>query len=141
MKHLFHYDPPAVADAGDEHALQVRLRGRARILAPAVRLVSASNGSKMSAWSAMKAKSEGMSKGYPDLIAIWSNGIGENAVPGIAFLELKKRDGSLRPEQVDWLNFLHQAGFPCGCFRSVETAIGFLRSAGAPFVFGAEQAA
>lgn len=141
MTYLFHHDENSAADAGDEHALQVRLRGRVRILAPSIRLVSASNGAKMSAWSAMQMKAEGMSKGYPDLVALWCNGSGEAAVPGMAFLELKKRGGSLRPEQVSWLNWLHQSGFPCGCFRSVDTAIEFLRKTGAPFVFASEAAA
>ena len=134
MTYLFHHDPRSVADDGEEHALQVRLKGRLRILAPGIRLVSASNGAKMSAWSAMKAKAEGMSKGYPDLVALWSNGKGENAVPGMAFLELKQRDGSLRPDQINWLNWLHEAGFPCGCFRSVDTAVAFLQRAGAPIL-------
>jgi hypothetical protein len=134
VSYLFHHDLNSVADDGDEHALQVRLRGRMRIVAPGVKLVAASNGAKMSAWSALQMKAEGMSKGYPDLVALWSNGSGENAVPGIAYLELKKRGGSLRPEQIYWLNWLHNAGFPCGCFRSVETAVEFLRRAGAPIM-------
>lgn len=142
MTYLFHHDENAVADPGDEHALQVRLKGRVRMLSGgAIRLVSASNGAKMSAWSAMQMKAEGMSKGYPDLVALWCNGSGDNAVPGVAFLELKKRGGSLRPEQVSWLNWLHNSGFPCGCFRSVDSAVEFLRKAGAPFVFASEAAA
>ena len=135
-KYLFHCDDRSVADPGDELAIQVRLRSRMRMLAPGVRLVATPNAGKRTAWAAMKAKAEGLSKGFPDLNVIWSNGQGVNAVPGIAFLELKDRNGSLSAEQIDWLNFLHQAGFPCGCFRSVDTAIAFLRAAGAPFVVG-----
>jgi len=135
-KFLFHCDDRSVADPGDELAIQVRLRSRMRMLAPGVRLVATPNAGKRTAWAAMKAKAEGMAAGFPDLNVIWSNGQGVNAVPGIAFLELKDRNGSLSAAQEDWLNFLHQAGFPCGCFRSVDTAIAFLRAAGAPFVVG-----
>lgn len=134
MSYLFHHDPRAVADDGDELSIQVRLRSRLRILAPTVRLVATPNAGKRTAWAAIKAKSEGLSKGFPDLNCLWSNGVGDAAVPGIAFLELKDRNGSLSPEQTDWLNWLHQAGFPCGCFRSVDTACDFLRRHGAPFM-------
>ncbi len=132
-KFLFHCDDRSIADIGDEQSIQVRLRSRMKMLAPTVRLVATPNGMKTTAWSAMKAKAEGMSKGFPDLNAIWSNGRGEMAVPGIAFLELKDRNGTLKPEQVDWLNYLHLAGFPCGMFRSADSAIAFLREHGAPF--------
>jgi hypothetical protein len=75
-----------------------------------------------------------MAKGFPDLSAMWSNGHRAATLAGMAFLELKDRGGSLAPEQIDWLNWLHQAGFPCGCFRSVESACNFLRRHGAPFM-------
>jgi hypothetical protein len=131
---LFHIDPRNVADPGDELAIQVRLRARMKMLAPTVRLVAPPNAAKRTAWAAMKAKAEGMSPGFCDLIALWSNGTGEAAVPGVAFLELKARAGSLAPPQVDWLNWLALAGFPCGCFRSVDSAVAFLRQHGAPFL-------
>lgn len=124
--YLFHHDERAVADAGDELSIQVKLRSRMRILAPAVRLVATPNAGKRTAWAAMKAKAEGMSKGFCDLTALWAG--------GVAFLELKDRNGSLSPEQIDWLNWLHQAGFPCGCFRSVDTIVAFLERNGAPMM-------
>lgn len=118
-------------------SIQVRLRSRMRILAPTVRLVATPNAGKRTAWAAIKAKNEGMSAGFPDLNALWHCGRGEMAEPGIAFLELKDRNGALKQEQVDWLNWLHLAGFPCGCFRSADTAIEFLRRHGAPFSMAA----
>lgn len=136
MKYQFHCDERAAADPGDELAIQVRLRARLRMLAPGVRLVATPNAGKRTAWAAMKAKAEGMAAGWPDVTVLWSNGMGVNPVPGIAFLELKARDGSLSVPQIDTLNFLHNAGFPCGCFRSVDTAIEFLRRHGAPFAVG-----
>jgi len=133
MKYIFHVDDRSVADPGDEMAIQVRLRSRMKMLAPSVRLVATPNGMKTTAWSAMKAKAEGMSKGFPDLNALWSNGSGEAALPSIAFLEIKDRLGTIKPEQIDWMNWLHLSGFPCGVFRSADSAIDFLRRAGAPF--------
>ena len=132
--YLFHYDPPSVADEGDELSIQVRIRARMRIIAPSLKLVAAPNAAKRTAWAAQKAKAEGMTKGMPDLQALWSNGSGAAAVPGVAFLEIKQRKGSLSPEQIDLLNWLHNAGFPCGCFRSVASAEAFLRRHGAPFM-------
>ena len=127
MTYLFHFDPPAVADPGDELAIQVRLRARCKMLAPAMRLVAPPNGAKRTAYAAMKAKAEGMAKGFPDLSAIGPDQF-------IAFLEIKARGGSVSPEQIDTLNFLHRCGFPCGVFRSVDTAVAFLIDAGAPFL-------
>lgn len=124
--YLFHVDPPSVADPGDEFAIQVRLRSRCRMLAPTLRLVAVPNGGQRTAWSAMKAKNEGLAKGFPDLLALWDG--------GEAYLELKDRKGQLSSDQIGWMNWLHQSGKKCGCFRSVDTALAFLRAAGAPFM-------
>lgn len=137
MTYLFHHDPRSVADGGDELSIQIRLKSRLRILAPGIRFVATPNAGKRTAWAAMKAKAEGMHAGWPDITALWHNGVGPAAVPGIAFLELKARDGALSVPQIDTLNWLHNAGFACGCFRSVDTAIEFLRQAGAPFMMAA----
>jgi hypothetical protein len=134
VKYQFHHDERAISDEGDELSIQVRLKSRLRILAPGVRVVATPNAGKRTAWAAMKAKAEGMAAGWPDLTILWSNGAGVNPVPGIAFLEMKARDGALSVPQIDTLNFLHNAGFHCGCFRSVDSAIEFLRQAGAPFM-------
>ena len=127
MNYLFHLDPCDVADAGDEIAIQTRLRSRMKMLAPTVRLVAVPNGMRTSAWGAVKAKREGMSAGFPDLVAIARPRL-------VAFLEIKTKVGGLSGDQVNWLNFLTSAGFQCGCFRSVDTAIAALRQWGFPFV-------
>ena len=137
MSYLFHHDPRSVADDGDELSIQVRLKARLRMLTPGIRFVATPNAGKRTAWAAMKAKAEGMAAGWPDVTILWHNGICETAVPGIAFLELKARDGALSVPQIDTLNWLHKAGFPCGCFRSVDTAVDYLRKAGAPFAMAA----
>lgn len=128
MTYLFHHDPPKVADSGSEVAIQTRLRGRIRMLSGnQIRLVAVPNGMKTTAWSAMNAKREGMSAGFVDLIAIARPKL-------VAFLEIKAHDGALSPDQINWLNWLHSAGFSVGCFRSVETAIKFLRERDFPFI-------
>lgn len=115
-----------MADEGDELSIQVRLRNRLKLVAPKVRLVATPNAGKRTAWAAQKAKREGMSPGFPDANILW---------PGaIAFIEIKPRTGTLSPDQIDWLNWLFKAGFPCGCFRSVDRMINFLRDAGAPIM-------
>lgn len=135
MTYLFHCDEPKVADSGAEIDIQVRLQVRIKKIAPTVRLVAVPNGMKTSAWGAMQARREGMSSGFPDLVAIGpKNGL-------VAFLEIKARAGSLSDTQIQWLNFLHMAGFNAGCFRSVDTAVQFLRDAGFPFSDDAFRAA
>lgn len=125
--YLFHVDPPSVADSGDEIGIQTRFRSRMRTMAPAVRLAAVPNAGKRTAWASMNAKREGLSKGFPDLMAYWEN-------RGHAVLEFKARSGALDTEQISWLNFLHNAGIPCGVFRSADTALAFIRDCGAPFL-------
>lgn len=122
----FHVDPAAVADTGDETAIQARFRSRVASQAPGVRLAAVPNGGKRTAWAAMQAKREGLATGFPDLIALWAG--------GHAFLEFKTRTGPLKPEQIDYLNWLHRNGHACGVFRSANTALAFLRRQGAPFM-------
>lgn len=127
-EYLFHVDEPAVADPGDELAIQVRFQSKLRHQMPRVRFVAVPNGGQRTVWSAMKAKQEGLARGFIDGLCIW---------PGVtAYLEFKTRNGVLTPDQVDWLNFLHRGGHPCGCFRSADTAIDFLLRAGAPSLMG-----
>lgn len=124
--YIFPYDMPAMADNGDELSIQVRLRARLKLVAPRVRFVATPNAGKRTFGAAARAKQEGMSAGFPDANVIWPG--------GIAFLEIKQKRGSLSPAQIDWLNWLHNAGFHCGCFRSVDRMIDFLRAAGAPIM-------
>lgn len=131
----FHCDPRAVADSGDELSIQVRFINRMKMIAPKVRLVATPNGGKRTQWAAMQAKREGMAKGFADLTVLWSNGFaGAQPVPGMAFIEFKQRDGVLSDPQISWLNWMTLAGFHCGCFRSVDTAVAFLKNCGAPFL-------
>lgn len=121
----YHVDPRSVADEGSELSIQVALRRALKTLAPKAKLVAVPNGGQRSAWAAMQAKKEGMSAGFPDVLVMAPGGY-------IAFLEIKAKAGSLSEAQLDWLCHLHNMGFPVGVFRSVGTALDFLRKAGFP---------
>lgn len=127
----FHVDPRAAADAGSELAIQSRFRSRMKMLAPKVRLVAVPNGGQRTAWAAMKAKQEGMSAGFWDLIALAPDG-------KVAFVEFKAKDGRLSEAQADWGCWMHQAGFPCGVFNNAFSAMRFLHESGFPFLCKAE---
>jgi hypothetical protein len=124
VTYLFHVDPPSAADKGDELSIQVKLRTTLAKVAPKVRSVATPNGARRTMWEAHKSKAEGLAKGFPDATVIWPG--------GVAFVEIKARSGQPSVDQISWLNWLHQAGFPCGVFRSVDSALDFLRAAGAP---------
>ena len=131
---LFHIDPPTVADAGTEHEIQSRFVARLKNEAPTIRFVAVPNGGGKGDWERLKNAREGVNSGFPDGMALWCNGGGSMAVPGLFIIEFKARAGSLHDRQYDWLNWLTLAGFHCGVFRSVETAIAALRKTDAPFL-------
>lgn len=120
---LFHIDSPAVADDGSEVEIQIRLR-KALKLRPGIAFVAVPNGAQRTAWAAIKAKQEGLQAGFPDGMVIWPG--------GIAFVEIKARSGSLSEAQHVWLNYLTNAGHPCGVFRSVDSCLAWLSRQGAP---------
>lgn len=131
---LFHVDPPAVADAGKELEIQSRFRNRLRKIAPAIKLFAIPNGSNITGWERIQKHREGLVRGFPDL--------GAMAHPGlIAFCEFKTKTGQLSDDQIRELNWLHKSGFPCGVFRSAETAIQALRDWGFPFADTQQEAA
>ena len=138
---IFHVDPAAVADAGTELDIQARFIGRMRKLAPDIKVVATPNGGKRTAWEGMKAKREGMVAGWPDVTCFWSNGIDENAIPGLCMIEFKARGGRLSDEQIHWGNWLTRHGFRFAVCRSAETAVEFVRASGAPFLLHQEDAA
>lgn len=124
-------DPRAAADTGSELAIQSRFRSRMKMIAPKVRLVAVPNGGQRTAWSAMKAKQEGLSAGFFDLIAMAPGGL-------CAFLEFKAKDGRISEAQMDWGCWMHNAGFSCGVFNNPISAMRFLHSKGFPFLCTAE---
>jgi len=117
---LFHVDPPTVADEGDEHGIQVRLLNRLRMVAPRLRILAIPNQGQRSAYGNIRMKAEGLHKGTWDLLAM--------ADGELAWAELKTRTGQLKPEQIDFGNWLVNNGFRGGVFRSVDTAERWFRS-------------
>jgi hypothetical protein len=114
-------------DPRSEEARQVRFLGDAKIICPGVAIFAVPNGGKRSQWAAMKAKREGMKAGVLDLVCTWPG-------RGVAFLEFKNGVEMPNENQRDRLNMLMRQGHHCGVFRRSETALEFLRAAGAPFV-------
>lgn len=123
--YIFHTDKPSVADEGTEAQIQRRFLNRLKMEAPKVRAVAFPNGGKRTAWEGRQRKLEGMSKGIPDLIVMWNG--------RCVFMEFKNKNGSLATEQIAWLNWMVANSMPCGMFRSVDTAINWLKGHGAPF--------
>lgn len=123
----YHVDPPAAAYPGSELAIQTLLLGRAHMQCPEVTFAAVPNAGKRGQQAAMRAKREGMRRGFEDLIATWPG-------RGCAFLEMKDRYGSIETAQDEWLRRHTAQGFPVGVFRHPDTALAFLRRAGAPFL-------
>lgn len=108
-----------------EADLAQAFRKRLYYSAPAVKLVAVPNAGKRTQWAARQAKKEGMSPGFPDLVALWPNA-------GVAFIELKIGKAKPSDNQADWLQRLDDMGHPVAIVRSVEEGVDFLRSCGAP---------
>ena len=123
--HPFHYDPPKARLCDSEIAIQKQCLAMVAALFPRSRAAAVPNAGKRSQWAAQRAKAEGLSKGFPDLIIAGHSGLRpvlgvELVGPLTAYCEIKAQS-SLTPEQTDWLNFLHASGHHCGVFRSDKT--------------------
>jgi hypothetical protein len=121
----WHIDPKD-KDPRPEEKRQLAFLNAVRMLCPAVAVFAVPNGGKRSQWAAMKAKREGMKAGVLDLVCHWAS--------GVAFLEFKNGTDMPDANQRDRLNMLTRQGHHCGVFRQEESALRFLRSAGAPFI-------
>lgn len=98
-----------------------------RVHAPAVKVVSSANGFLATDWQRTKAKREGMDAGAADLAIYW--GQRECFLP-----EFKDGKADVPQHQIDWLNWMHLAGFPVGVYRTRATLIAHLKAAGAPII-------
>lgn len=97
-----------------------------KVHAPAVRIVGSANGFLKTDWQRVKARNEGVDAGASDLALFWNH--------GAFFAEFK--DGTAMPtqRQIDWLNWMRDAGWNVGVFRNRVTLIRALVDAGAPIV-------
>jgi hypothetical protein len=107
-------------DEADEIAIQTQFRAKMRIVAPQVMLVGVPNAGKRTAWERRQRGKEGLTPGFPDMIALHDG--------RAAFLEFKRGDGALSTAQIEVLNRLMRLGFTVGVFRSAETVIEWLAS-------------
>ena len=94
-------------------------------LMPELKLLNGSlNGVKLSIGSAIKAKRQGLRKGYPD-IALPVARAGFNAL----FIELKKADGGrLSKEQKEWLTALKKQGNFAVCAHGASKSIEIIKA-------------
>lgn len=115
----FHVDPRNAACDKDELGIQVLFRSRMRMLAPGILLVGIPNAGRRSAWEQRQRSKEGLTPGFPDMIALHDG--------RSAFLEFKTGTGTLATAQIDMLNTLVRLNFVVGVFRSADTACDWLR--------------
>lgn len=71
-----------------------------------------------------KVKAEGLYTGFPDTGAAWTG--------AVAYLEWKDGTGDPSDAQIECLNRLAAMDHPCAIVRTVEGAVRWLRSIGAP---------
>lgn len=120
--HPFHYDQPKVRISDSEIVVQKQCLKMIAGVFRKTRVAAVPNGQKRTRWQAQRAKAEGMSKGFVDLVVIGQDRVNFHAPfpPLVAFIELKA-NGSMQKEQLDWLTFMAQCGHHCGVFRSDKT--------------------
>ncbi len=121
----FPYQPPREAEPGTEAQIQARFIAELRLRAPAVRVVSVPNEGLRSVGAAARLKATGMRAGFLDTLVL-----GPDA--RFALVEFKSRPGSLSAEQLHWLHWLSQMGFPVAVFRHSGDAVEWVRSLGFP---------
>lgn len=98
-------------------------RKRLYYAAPAIKVVAIPNAGRRTIWEASRAKKEGLSTGFPDLVCLAPGG-------KIAFIEMKTAKGTISPAQQEWIDLLKRYTFPATVVRSADEAIDFLRSVG-----------
>jgi hypothetical protein len=114
-----------------ERQVQRGILAMAKVCFPEVLLHHSPNGGHLAGGPASRfkqmgaLKGDGLKPGFPDLVAVWDN--------GVAFLEVKRPKGSVTsPEQTEMLTRLISMGHRATIVKSVEDAYHFLTSCGAP---------
>lgn len=120
----FPVQPPREAEPGTEAQIQARFIAMLRLRAPAVRVVSVPNEGKRSVYAAARLKGLGMRTGFPDTMVLGPDGL-------CAFVEFKA-GSSLSADQLHWLHWLSQMGFPVAVWRDHMRAVDWLRGLGFP---------
>lgn len=112
--------PMEETDRGAESELDrvKRFRTTMRKRAPQCRVIAVPNAGARGLKALNQARAEGAAWGFPDLMVLWNG--------RAAFIEFKNRNGKPKSHQVEWMNWLVGAGFPCGVFRTAEAACDWL---------------
>jgi hypothetical protein len=118
----FHYDPPKLRISDSEIVVQKACLRSIAVMFRHTRVAAVPNGQKRTVWQAQRAKAEGMSSGFPDLVIV-------GPAQRTAYCEIKA-ESQLTLEQKGWLNFLVETGHFCGVFRSDQTLCDKLREWG-----------
>jgi len=109
------------ASEGERQATYIAYMRRCEkhVLAHAV-----TNAAKRTRWVAAKVKREGLYTGWPDTEAHWNRGHG--------LIEFKNGTAMPDQDQISVLNRLHEMGHNVAVCRTMEGAVRWLRSVGAP---------
>lgn len=110
-----------------ELAIQTLFRSRVKMRCPAVKVIAIPNAAKRGQKAMNQARREGAQWGAPDVICIWPRG-------GIAWIEFKRADGVVRPNQQEFHEMLIEYGQEIMVARSPDEALMFLEVLGAPFL-------
>lgn len=95
-----------------------RFRKLMKRRAPDCRVIAVPNAGARGLKALNQARAEGAAWGFPDLMILWNG--------RAAFIEFKNRNGKPKDHQVEWMNWLVGAGFPCAVFRTAEAACDWL---------------
>ncbi|WP_068082680.1 VRR-NUC domain-containing protein [Novosphingobium rosa] len=112
-----------------EIQIQTAFRNRLRYAAPAVSVVAVPNAAKRGPAAIRQAKREGISSGFPDIMALWAG--------GLCFVEFKRPGGVVSENQAEWIERLTRWGHRACVCHSPEEALSFLAECGAPVTGGA----
>lgn len=111
-----------------EIAIQTLFRSRARMMCPGVSIVAVPNGTYIASHAGRsKARREGLSSGFPDVLCFWRG-------KGVAAIEFKAAKGRISENQTEWLDRLNELGVPATIMRDADEALEWLRGQGAPFI-------
>lgn len=122
----WHMDPKDKDPRSETQRCQAALR-TARIICPAVDIVSIPNAGRRSRWEVSQRQREGMKAGALDWKLTWPG-------RGIAFVEWKNGTEMPDANQRDRLDLYVLQGHHCGVFRQEDSFFAWLRSIGAPFI-------
>jgi hypothetical protein len=114
----FHYDMPSQRISDSEIVVQKQCLDMIAKLFRRCRVAAVPNGTHIASKAGRgKAKREGRSPGFPDLII---TGCDYASRPLSAYVEIKAKE-PLSAEQKDWMIFLVECNHFCGVFRSDRT--------------------